>query len=142
MKIFFLTVILQIFATQMFAGSINFGPMYDKLDNLIDHSSQYVNTHENNIRRLRVYLSEAQDQRLKYEESFKLYIAYKSYTNDSAIVYLQRCISIAEKMHRKDLVGKCRSLMAFQCSSSGLYTEALQILRQVSGHLQKSVDKS
>jgi hypothetical protein len=132
MKIFFLTVILQIFSTQMFAGSINFGPMYDKLDNLIDHSSQYVYTHENNIRRLRVYLSEAQDQRLKYEESFKLYIAYKSYINDSAIVYLHKCISIAEKMHRKDLVGKCRSLMAFQCSSSGLYTEALQILRQVS----------
>ncbi len=132
MKVFFLTVILQFSFAQMFAHNINLEQMYNKLDNLIDHSSQYIDNHQNNINRLRLYLSKAQDQRVRYEESFKLYSEYKSYTNDSAIVYLQRCISIAEKMHRKDLVGKCRSLMAFQCSSSGLYTEALQILRQVS----------
>ena len=108
MKVFFLTVILQFSFAQMFAHNINLEQMYNKLDNLIDHSSQYIDNHQNNINRLRLYLSKAQDQRVRYEESFKLYSEYKSYTNDSAIVYLQRCISIAEKMHRKDLVGKCR----------------------------------
>lgn len=132
MKIFFLTVILQFSFAQVYSRSINLESMYDRLDNLIDHSSQYIENHENNINKLRVYLSGAHNERIRYEYSFKLYAEYKSYTNDSAIYYLQKCIGIAEKMHRKDLAGKCKSLMAFQCSSSGLYTEALQILKQIS----------
>lgn len=75
---------------------------------------------------------EAKDDKTRYDTSFNLYLGYKSFTNDSAIAYLQQCIRLADKMHRKDLAGKCKSLIAFQCSSSGLYTEALQILKQIS----------
>ena len=132
MKFFFITLLFQFSVAQIFARDIDFKSMYNQLDNLIDNSYQYVDNHENSIERLRVLLSDTKDEKTKYDVSFNLYLEYKSYTNDSAIAYLQQCIRLADRIHRKDMVGKCKSLMAFQCSSSGLYAEALQILKQVS----------
>ena len=132
MKFFFITLLFQFSVAQIFARDIDFKSMYNQLDNLIDNSYQYVDNHENSIERLRVLLSDTKDEKTKYDVSFNLYLEYKSYTNDSAISYLQQCIRLADRIHRKDMVGKCKSLMAFQCSSSGLYAEALQILKQVS----------
>jgi hypothetical protein len=130
---FFLTILLfQLSVAELVARDIDFKSMYKQLDNLIDNSYQYIDSHENNIKRLRTLLLDAKDDKTKYDMSFNLYLEYKSYTNDSAITYLQQCIRYADKIHRKDLSGKCKSLVAFQCSSSGLYTEALQILKQVS----------
>ena len=132
MKFFFITLLFQFSVAQISARDIDFKSMYNQLDNLIDNSYQYVDNHENSIERLRVLLSDTKDEKTKYDVSFNLYLEYKSYTNDSAIAYLQQCIRLADRIHRKDMVGKCKSLMAFQCSSSGLYAEALQILKQVS----------
>ena len=132
MKYFFITLFFQFFVAHVVAGEIDFKSMYHQLDNLIDNSGHYVENHENNLKRLHALLLEAKDDKTRYDTSFNLYLGYKSFTNDSAIAYLQQCIRLADKMHRKDLAGKCKSLIAFQCSSSGLYTEALQILKQIS----------
>lgn len=132
MKYFLITLFFQLFVAHVVARDIDFNSMYHQLDNLIDNSGRYVNSHENNLKRLRTLLQEAKDDKSRYDLSFSLYLGYKSYINDSAIAYLQQCIRLADKMQRKDLSGKCKSLVAFQCSSSGLYTEALHILKQIS----------
>ena len=132
MKYFLITLFFQLFVAHVVARDIDFNSMYHQLDNLIDNSGRYVNSHESNLKRLRTLLQEAKDDKSRYDLSFSLYLGYKSYINDSAIAYLQQCIRLADKMQRKDLSGKCKSLVAFQCSSSGLYTEALHILKQIS----------
>lgn len=132
MKYFLITLFFQLFVAHVVARDIDFNSMYHQLDNLIDNSGRYVNSHETNLKRLRTLLQEAKDDKSRYDLSFSLYLGYKSYINDSAIAYLQQCIRLADKMQRKDLSGKCKSLVAFQCSSSGLYTEALHILKQIS----------
>lgn len=132
MKYFLITLFFQLFVAHVVARDIDFNSMYHQLDNLIDNSGRYVNSHETNLKRLRTLLQEAKDDKSRYDLSFSLYLGYKSYINDSAIAYLQQCIRLADKMQRKDLSGKCKSLVAFQCSSSGLYTEASHILKQIS----------
>jgi hypothetical protein len=132
MKYFLITLFFQLFVAHVVARDIDFNSMYHQLDNLIDNSGRYVNSHETNLKQLRTLLQEAKDDKSRYDLSFSLYLGYKSYINDSAIAYLQQCIRLADKMQRKDLSGKCKSLVAFQCSSSGLYTEALHILKQIS----------
>jgi hypothetical protein len=105
---------------------------YRQLDSAIAESPVYVKQYEKEIQATHIQFINAKKDNDRYTLSFKLYQLYKSFMNDSAIVYLDRCISLAEKLNRRDLAGDCRALLAFQCSSSGLYTEALNILSKIS----------
>jgi adenine-specific DNA-methyltransferase len=61
----------------------------------------------------------------------ELFQLYSSYRNDSALHYAELCISLADSLHRPDLVGRFRSLLAYQCSNSDMDNESLEQLRLV-----------
>ena len=61
----------------------------------------------------------------------KLFRLYESYNNDSAFYYAECCISLADSLHRPDLAGRFRSLLAYQYSRTDMPTQALEQLRAV-----------
>jgi hypothetical protein len=61
----------------------------------------------------------------------KLFWLYEPYKNDSALHYAELCISLADSLHRADLTGRFRSLLAYQCSQTDMYAESLEQLRMV-----------
>lgn len=130
----FLLILLFLLLNTVYVRSQNVGmkPVFPQLDDAIAQSPSYVNKHEKKINKLRDEYHKSNDNNTKYNLAFMLYKNYMSYMNDSAIVYLNRCIDIADKMNRKNMAGDCRALLAFQCSSSGMYTEALGILGEIS----------
>lgn len=101
------------------------------IDEAIDHSAQYVSRKEQRIRQLQQQLSQAKDLHAEYQLSYRLYEEYTPFVNDSAIIYLNRCIEIARKTGKHSEVGKCQALIAIRCSSTGKFIEALNTLNAI-----------
>lgn len=101
------------------------------IDEAIDHSAQYVSRKEQRIRQLQQQLSQAKNLHAEYQLSYRLYEEYTPFVNDSAIIYLKRCIEIARKTGKPSEVGKCQALIAIRCSSTGKFIEALNTLSDI-----------
>lgn len=110
------------------AAVANMDSLYLCLDEAIDNSQKYIDVREKRIDSLRNLLGTAKDDGERYRLSFKLYREYQSFMSDSALVYINRCIAMAERAGDQEETCRCRSLMAFQCSTTGMYVEALDIL--------------
>ena len=101
------------------------------IDETIDNSAQYVSRKEQRIRQLQQQLSQAKNLHAEYQLSYRLYEEYTPFVNDSAIIYLKRCIEIARKTGKQSEVGKCQALIAIRCSSTGKFIEALNTLSAI-----------
>ncbi len=113
------------------AESLNLDSLYKCLDETIAQSDKYVNQREDRINTLRTQLMQTSAEREKYTLSFLLYQEYQSFRNDSAIYFLSECITSSEKMNKQITANDCRALMAYQCSTSGMYMESFDILAKV-----------
>lgn len=105
--------------------------LYQQIDEAIAQSPQYVAEREQHISACRdsLMMEKRADKRFPLAE--KLFFLYQSYKNDSALHYAEVCISLADSLQRPDQKGRFRSLLAYQCSNSDLYAEAVEQLRMV-----------
>lgn len=110
------------------AAGADMDSLYQCLDRAISDSQQYIDRREARIDSLRGLLRKAGTDGERYRLAFGLYREYRPYMNDSALAYIGQCITIAGRMGNSDDVCRCRSLMAFQCSTTGMYVESLDIL--------------
>lgn len=105
--------------------------LYQCLDKEIERFPEYVAMHDKEVALLTNELAQANDDELRYDLSFRLYDKYRPFINDSAIYYLNQCITLAERLQHPSRAGECRSLLALRCSNAGMYDEALEILQQI-----------
>ena len=126
-------IILILFA--VVCGSIHaqrpLDSLYQCLDKEIERFPEYVAMHDKEVALLTNELAQADDDELRYDLSFRLYDKYRPFINDSAIYYLNQCITLAERLQHPSRAGECRSLLALRCSNAGMYDEALEILQQI-----------
>ena len=99
--------------------------LYQCLDKEIERFPEYVAMHDKEVALLTNELAQADDDELRYDLSFRLYDKYRPFINDSAIYYLNQCITLAERLQHPSRAGECRSLLALRCSNAGMYDEAL-----------------
>ena len=130
-NIIILVFLLCVTGFPAMAGDIDLEQEYRKLDEAISNTDQYVEIREQRIQQLKSALNVTTDVGTQYEICRRLYDEYHPYMNDSAIFYIDRCISLAEK--RGDHIGaeECRILLAFQCSESGMYYESMDVLNSI-----------
>ena len=125
------------------AEVIDLEQTYRQLDEAIELTERYVQERENRIQQYKTALAAVNDDRERYEINRHLYDEYHPYMNDSAIYYIDRCIALAEQSGEKSNADECRLLLAYQCTESGMYQEAMDILRGLNensidnGNLQK-----
>lgn len=105
--------------------------VYRCLDKAIAESDKYIARYESRINGLKRRLATARSAASRYGIEFELYDRYKSFDNDSAIAYLDRAISSAAKAGNAGAANRCKALAAFQCSTSGMYKESLDILNSI-----------
>lgn len=146
MKILLLSVFLA-FAPAITAQTdetAGLDALYQEIDAAILHSSDYVAERQRQIAAcadsLKSYTSAGvpADMEKRLQMASRLFSLYKPYRNDSALHYAELCISLADSLHRPDLVGRYRSQLAYQCSVTDMYTEALDQLWLVSRPACKS----
>lgn len=109
----------------------NLDSMYQCLDKAIAHSSIYMATKNKKIEEIKNEFRSAQNSISKYDAGIRLYEAYHAFMNDSAISYLNKCIQIADDLHRNDLKQKAYVMIAHQFAVSGFYTEAQFYYQQI-----------
>ena len=105
--------------------------LYSQIDEAIDQSPQYVAAYEAKISAVKESLgreANAEQQMLLSQQLFNL---YRAFNNDSALAYIRQSIRLAKRSRRSDLSNRFRALMAFQCSTVGMYTEALTVLSTI-----------
>lgn len=119
--------------------SFDLDALYQQIDDAIRQSPQYVAERMQKIAVCRdsLFMEKSTEGRFLIAE--KLFRLYEPYKNDSAMHYAELCISLADSLHRPDLTGRSRSLLAYQCSRTDLHTEALEQLRMVN---RSALDKT
>ena len=122
---------MSLMLTPTRAADNNLDSLYRQLDDAIAKTQQFVQAREERIKRLRNLYSSALSTEQEYQHAFNLYKEFKPYMNDSALAYISRCAELAQQMHDNDRTALCKALLAFQYSTSGLYTEALEELRTI-----------
>ena len=105
--------------------------LYQQIDDAISMSPQYVAEREQQIATCRDSLLREKSAERKVVLAEELFLLYKPYRNDSALHYAEVCINLANSLQRADLVGRFRSMLAYQCSTTDMYNESLEQLRMV-----------
>lgn len=113
------------------AASFDVDSAYRQLDEAIRQSPQFVQKKQDKIGQLISMLATSSDNTMRFQLSHQLYEQYLAFVNDSAIYYLEQCINIAKAMDNQALEGKVRAELAFQCSNTGMYDEALFTLDSI-----------
>ena len=110
---------------------IDLQALYQEIDDAISHSNQYISIRESQIDACRDSLMKEQSLEKQVALAGNLFRLFQPYKNDSALYYAQLCISLGDSLHRPDISGRFRSLMAYQCSNYDMYSESLDQLRLV-----------
>ncbi len=113
------------------ADGIDLEQEYRKLDKAIEQTERYVQERENHIQAYKTARGATDDTRVQYDLNRNLYELYRPYMSDSAIHYISKCITLAEKMSDPIRADECRLLLAHQCTESGMYHEAMDVLNSI-----------
>ena len=108
--------------------------LYRCLDAAIADSSAFIAKREDAIRRIRDKYVHTGEASTRYVVALELYEEYKPFMNDSALAWLGRARDEARRCGDRAGENRCLALTAYQCSNTGMYTEAVDIL--------SSIDKS
>ena len=126
-----LTSVFLLLTAVINAQKLNLDELYRQVDQEIEHFPEYVAQYEQQIAATRTDYQKAKNQQERYRLALALYEQYRAFQNDSALAYLNRAETLARQMNQPAQVGDIISRAAFQCSTAGLYNEALAFLRKV-----------
>ena len=126
-----LTSVFLLLTAVINAQKLNLDDLYHQVDQEIEHFPEYVAQYEQQIAATRTDYQKAKTQQERYRLALALYEQYRAFQNDSALAYLNRAETLARQMNQPAQVGDIISRAAFQCSTAGLYNEALAFLRKV-----------
>lgn len=124
-------ILLLAFATLRCAATEPLDSVYAVLDDVITHVDDYINKQTDEIEQRKLKLKSAVSLKEKYDLMMQLHLNYRSFNNDSALVYVKRCLAMAEKMDWEDEISYCNALIGHQYVVSGYFTEAQHYLSQV-----------
>ena len=110
------------------AQDIDLEQTYRQLDEAIAQSDRYVQAREERIAKLKSALELTRHPDAQLDLCRRLFDEYHPYMNDSAIHYIDRCITLAESIGDNSQADECRLLLAYQCTESGMHLEAMEIL--------------
>ena len=105
--------------------------VYRCIDDAIDSADVYFQAREGRIKALKERLGRRPAPAVRYEAEFKLWEEYRPLSNDSAIVYIEMAARTAAAMGDMAAAAKCKAIEAYQCSSSGMYMEAHDLLSSI-----------
>ena len=124
-------LIVFLFPTFLFAQS-NFNDLLNELDQTIANPAFYLDKKESYIGKLKVQCMHATTDLEKYVCNEKLYLAYKSYQSDSAMVYARKGFQIAKKLDELKKLAHAQLNLASIMATLGMYKESTDLLKLIS----------
>ena len=118
-------------------GDLN--ALYQQIDEAISQSPVFVAERERQIVDWRNRLDKEKNAEKSLQIAEELFRFYQPYKNDSALYYAEVCISLADSLRRPDLVGRFRSMLAYQLSDADMFAESIEELRSINKSALDSV---
>lgn len=116
----------------LIAEQVDLEQEYRKLDKEIKHVNTRIQQREKRIIAYQKALGQTADgTREQYSMCRHLYEEYNNFMSDSAIIYLNRCIFLAETLHDTISSQECRLMLASQCADLDRYQEAVDVMRTI-----------
>jgi hypothetical protein len=106
----------------------NVEAIVDSLDRTIDQKQQFERQKEKEIELLKQWLQESSTTQESLDLSSRLYDAYRKYQIDSAIVYAEKALAIAQNLEVSEKIYHTSFQLAILYSSTGMFREAEAIL--------------
>lgn len=118
-------------SAQVHETKIDLELIYQRVDEAIAKSPQYVAEYKEKLDKQKAMFLGETDPEQKLKNGMLLFDMYRSFKNDSALYYVRRCITLADSLGNDAVAGHARTKMARQCSNSGMYIEAGELLKEV-----------
>lgn len=118
-------------SAQVHETKIDLELIYQRVDEAIAKSPQYVAEYKEKLDKQKAMFLSETDPEQKLKNGMLLFDMYRSFKNDSALYYVRRCITLADSLGNDAVAGHARTKMARQCSNSGMYIEAGELLKEV-----------
>jgi hypothetical protein len=109
-----------------------------ELDKTLSNGHLYMEQKEHRLNRLKIQLEQELSSDKQYDITYRIIDEYKSYMSDSALVYVNRNIQLANQQNNIAWLIQAKLQYAFVLSSSGLFIEAESILKSIP---KKPMDK-
>lgn len=109
------------------------------LDKTLQESQRYIHARERRLDKMKSRLRSTRDVGARLRLCYDIYKEYSAFQSDSAIAYLDHCVSLSSSMGDEPFAESCRALKATQFSMSGYYPEAQTTLASINRqHLDKT----
>jgi hypothetical protein len=109
-----------------------------ELDKTLLNGHLYMEQKEHRLNRLKIQLEQELSSDKQYDITHRIIDEYKSYMSDSALVYVNRNIQLANQQNNIAWLIRAKLQYVFVLSSSGLFIEAESFLKSIS---RKPMDK-
>lgn len=134
LQILFATLLMMLppsWAAAATHTTVSLDSLYRCVDEIIESSPKYVAEKEKIITRLTGELIRQHQPADSLRLCRQLYDEYSAFKNDSALHYIILCVDLAERLGDKNNANECRAVAALQCSNTGLYAEAQNMLNNM-----------
>lgn len=108
-------------------------PLLSKLDSLIAQREVFITAKEAKITQLRKRGQSIRTQEERYWLNKMFYDEYFVYNADSAMIYVDQNLSIAQELDKKEWRAEWKIKKSFLLAATGLLKEALDELQGMSG---------
>lgn len=131
-RIIFIAVFSMAFF-QGFAQHIDVDSLITVLKSELKKESSYDQARLNRIGQLRasLLLADSNSFDAQYDLTSKIYEEFSSFKFDSAYVYVERMIGLAERYHKKDKLIESEIHLGYALYFSGFYKEAFDVIGEI-----------
>ncbi|MFV8464358.1 DUF6377 domain-containing protein [Flavobacterium sp. LB1P62] len=116
-------------------GQVKNDSLLKELDNTVNEYGLYLNRKEADINKLKGLLHYTATDLQKFDIYGELYVQYKAYQSDSALIYARKSVLISQKLKNPDKVNEAKLNVASIMGTLGMYKESLDILETINIHL-------
>ena len=109
----------------------NLDDLYRELHQSMRNFPQLVEKKESKLAALRFRYQHSPTRMDRVHTAFELYAAYDYYKNDSAMYYLEQCVTYSEELKRWDWMNACLIELAYRAASNGYTPEASHALSRI-----------
>lgn len=124
-----LITFLAFFSSLVLAGNNEIDSLLSVLDKTIEESKTYMEAKELRINSLKSLLENTNvGKEQEYSVNIQIYNEYRTYTIDSALLYLNHSLDIAESLKNDEWINETRFYFARLFAASGMYKESMDML--------------
>lgn len=135
----FSTIIMLLFFPIFTFGQANTDSLLKNLDQTINDYELYLNRKDTKINTIKSLLKYSSSDIQKQDICGNLYLEYKSYQSDSALVYARKCLEISLTINNLEKTNLATLNVASIMATLGMYKESIDMLETVDVKLTPTI---